>query len=230
MRVLLFLAVGVAIVALLLRIFLRTRPGDLARRLRMVGGFVLIALGGGLLYLRQIALALPVAMAGVMMLRRHAAVRPAGPSGKRSGVSSQALSMTLDHDTGAMDGTVLTGEHAGRNLASLSLAALIGLAEDLRGDPESLRLLESYIDRAHPGWRDDIQADPDGRQSAPATTGGVSLQEAYKVLGLEQGAGEAEVREAHRRLMKQVHPDRGGSATLAAQINEAKDRILGQHR
>jgi DnaJ-domain-containing protein 1 len=150
--------------------------------------------------------------------------------GRTSAVSSRGLDMTLDHETGELDGVVLQGEHAGRRLSALSLAELIGLAENFRDDQESLRLLESYLDRAHPSWRDDVQADADQRQGASTGTGSVSLQEAYKVLGLEQGAGEAEVREAHRRLMKGVHPDRGGSAALAAQINEAKDRILGQHR
>jgi DnaJ-domain-containing protein 1 len=138
--------------------------------------------------------------------------------------------MRLDHETGEMDGRVLAGRHAGRMLSELARPELFEIAEDFSGDPDSLRLLESYLDRAHSGWRDDVQADRARRQSAASGTGRMSTHEAYEILGLEPGAGEAEVREAHRRLMKQVHPDRGGSAALAARINEAKERILGQHR
>ena len=100
----------------------------------------------------------------------------------------------------------------------------------MRGDAESLRLLEGYLDRAHPGWRDDVQADDTQRQSAAARASGMSKKEAYQILGLQPDASDAEVRDAHRRLMKQVHPDHGGSAALAAKINEAKDQILGRHR
>ena len=115
-------------------------------------------------------------------------------------------------------------------LSELTRVELLEVGEDFRGDPDSLRLLESYLDRAHPGWRDDVQADRTRRQSAAPGTGRMSTQEAYEILGLQPGASKSEVREAHRRLMKQVHPDRGGSAALAAKINEAKERILGHHR
>ena len=230
MRIALIVAAAVIAAAVLLRAFLRTQPAQLAHQLRVAGALALLFIAAVLLYLRQFALGLALAAAGYIMLRRSAPLRRAAAPGQQSNVRSAGLEMRLDHESGDMDGRILAGRHEGRMLSELTLAELLEAGEDFRGDADSLRLLESYLDRTHPGWRDDLQADHARRQSAAPGAGRMSTQEAYEILGLEPGASESEVREAHRRLMKQVHPDRGGSAALAAKINEAKERILGDHR
>jgi curved DNA-binding protein CbpA len=54
--------------------------------------------------------------------------------------------------------------------------------------------------------------------------------DAYQILGLQPGASEAEIRAAHRRLMRAAHPDSGGSDWLAARVNQARDVLLGKRR
>lgn len=156
---------------------------------------------------------------------------PAGASrasGQQSTVDSRFFRMTLDHDTGAMNGDVLEGRFAGKTLSGLSLDELLELlVECERDDPESAQLLRAYLDRVHgEAWQEREGAGA-GHTTA-GFTGDMTRREAYEILGLEEGASDAEIREAHRRLMQKLHPDRGGSTFLAAKINQAKDLLLGK--
>lgn len=54
----------------------------------------------------------------------------------------------------------------------------------------------------------------------------MSLADARAILGVEEGASAEEIREAYSRLIRRAHPDAGGSAGLAAQLNTARDRLL----
>ena len=56
----------------------------------------------------------------------------------------------------------------------------------------------------------------------------MTREEAYKILDLPVGASQQDIIDAHRRLIQKIHPDRGGSDFLAAQINQAKDTLLNQ--
>ena len=112
--------------------------------------------------------------------------------GAQSRVRSALLEMELDHDTRrAWTGRVLAGPYAGRALDELDEAELAGLAATCRGsDADGLRLLEAYLDRRFPGWREDAQGhgDAGGEGSAAgARSSAMTEQEAYEVLGLRAG-------------------------------------------
>jgi len=102
--------------------------------------------------------------------------------------------------------------------------------QDPPDDPETVRraaaILEAYVSKASlMALRDERlreeEEDDDER---------MSRGEALEVLGLEPGAEEAEIRAAHKRLLRLVHPDRGGSAYLARRVYAARDTLLEQPR
>lgn len=73
-------------------------------------------------------------------------------------------------------------------------------------------------------WWQEGRAAPGARTASAGPR--MSRAEALQVLGLQDGATEADVREAWVRLMRTAHPDQGGSDWLATRINQARDVLL----
>ncbi|WP_043340199.1 J domain-containing protein [Belnapia moabensis] len=209
----------------LLRAFAEASPAAI----RKAGLWLLALLGGGLVALLLLsgrgAQALwALVFFGPVLWRRIggwiAARRFARPADDASTVETATLAMHLDHVTGTLSGRILRGAQAGRDLASLDLPAILALVAECRtADPESIPLLETWLDRTHPGWRD--------AASEPMESGPMTRAEALAILGLAEGADAEAIRAAHRRLMQSAHPDRGGSDWLAARVNQARDILLG---
>jgi hypothetical protein len=229
-------AIALIFLIFLLRGFVGANPKALVKVLRYAGA---IALGGVALGLfateRPAAGAFLASIAWGVFTGGHAwpggwphwRGRPAAASqGQTSSVRTAWLEMELDHDSGDMRGTILQGAHAGQRLDQLDRAALLAFYREASADDsETKRLLEAYFDRTFGGdWNTGARADEPPPERG---TSGMTRTEALKILGLSDGAGEDDIRAAHRRLMLQNHPDRGGTDYLASKINEAKDFLLG---
>lgn len=236
--------VGVMVLA---QSFVSANPASLAVALRRAGAAALMAMAVVMLVTGRLLIAIPFFAFALMVagptagryarwfrpfLGRWSGALGAGtrPGGVRSTVRSAALEMELDQMSGVLSGRVLAGRFEGRELARLSIEELLQLWREIGSDLESRSLLEAYLDRRIPLWRQHTQDDTTARQRGAARSGAMTDQEAHQILGLGPGATQTEIREAHRRLMKAVHPDRGGSTFLAAKINEAKDRLIDKHR
>jgi hypothetical protein len=61
-----------------------------------------------------------------------------------------------------------------------------------------------------------------------AKTASMSTEDARRLLGVSEQASLADIRDAHRRLIARVHPDKGGSAELANRVNVARDTLVAE--
>ncbi|CAN5217020.1 DnaJ domain-containing protein [soil metagenome] len=236
--------VAVALIYAALNIVKGADPKWLAKVIRGGGGVLALAAALFVGAKGELAVAIPLGIFGLGLLgwspfgaQLGSAWGNYGPGawksqGQKSQVRSQFIEMTLDHDTGALAGVITAGPEAGRILDEFTLDELIALARGF--DAESWALLESYLDRRFPAWREHAQGEGAGgdgseeRRAAPS--GKMTAEEAYQILGLKPGAGRDDISRAHRGLMKKLHPDQGGSTYLAARVNEAKDTLIRNHR
>ena len=179
--------------------------------------------------LTMLARSLPIIMRMFQAVNIWRAIRAAlgiaavknGPSaGNQSHVDSLYLKMTLDHDSGELDGEVIKGSFTGHILSQMSLDQLQSLRLELEADEGSCQLLDTFLNRYYGEAASDT---PPGSEASSLTT-----QEAEAILGLRPPYTKADVISSHRKLMQKHHPDRGGDHEFAAKLNAAKDQVLSE--
>jgi len=237
MHFLLLGMLALIVVLFLLEVKRGARGGIWVRRARIAVGVLLIAVAAGLFMRGAAPPASVLALLGFWLISATGSGVLGLPGGNKTpGQSSEIytdyLEVALDHDTGAMTGRVTKGAFAGRGIETLTAADLIDLWQVCAtDDPQSAQVIEAMLNSQHPDWRNWSESNgrgPDAGSARSGSEGAMSREQAYQVLGLVDGASELEIRAAHRDLMQKVHPDRGGSTVLAAQINQAKDVLLGE--
>jgi hypothetical protein len=233
--------IAVILLYSLLQMFRAANPVVLARALKIVGGVVALAIAAFTGLRGELAVAIPLGIFGAGLLGwspfgasgfpniggMFAGAGAKRSAGQTSRVRSEYLDMLLDHDSGELKGQITAGPYAGHMLDEFDLAQLTAMIPGF--DAESVSLLEGYLDRRFPAWRQDAQGNAAGGQRRPPPSGKMTDEEAYQILGLQPGAGRDEIGRAHRALIKKLHPDQGGSTYLAARVNEAKDTLLRTH-
>jgi len=233
MPTLIFGVVVLVLILWMLNVISKVDPKVAARVTKVGGGMISLGFAVFLGLRGEIGIAIPLGVFGLGLLGWV----PFGPAGftartqKSGGQTSQVRSpyfeMELEHDSGVMRGRVLAGRHQGADLERLDIGTLVSMLTEV--DEESRALLMAYLDRRDPTWSEHAQADAAAGRRA-SSSGKMSEQEAYQILGLQPGASAEDISRAHRTLMKKLHPDQGGSTYLAARINEAKEILLRRHR
>jgi hypothetical protein len=234
-------AVAVLVLYLLLQMFRAANPAVLARAIKIAGGVISLATAAFVGLRGELAVAIPLGIFGAGLLgwapfgagfgnfsSLFSGFNTQRSAGQASQVRSQYIEMVLDHDSGQLAGRFVAGPHVGRSLDEFDLPQLAAMMPSF--DAESVALLESYLDRRFPAWRENTERNTAGGQRRTTASGKMTNEEAYQILGLQAGASRDEIGRAHRALMKKLHPDQGGSTYLAARVNEAKDTLLRTHK
>ena len=210
-----------------------------AQRSRAIKLIFLYGIAGGLLLLvvtGRIPWMFAIISAAAPWIQRFFVARQAwntikasrGPSsGQTSKVETAILRMTLYHDSGDLDGEVISGQFSGKLLSELSDTEILELLKECRySDSQSASILEAYLDRKKgQTWREEFDSQNYEHDESEQDRS-MSISQASEILGVSKEAGRDEIISAHRRLIQQLHTDRGGTDYLAALINEARDTLL----
>jgi hypothetical protein len=171
-----------------------------------------------------VLLAVPAALLVLRARRRHYS----GIERQSSLIRSSWLELHVGSGRRQMDGLVLAGEYEGRKLSALQPDVLIKLYQQIAQDAESRALMETYLDSRMPAWRGHAHTHVDRGQGGTPGAGAMAHEEAYQILGLEPGAGPADIRQAHRRLSQRMRVG-AGPVLLQSRIDEARDVLLARH-
>lgn len=218
----------------------RKKAGAKAGVLAFIAGLILLTVTGKLYILAALGTGLLVFAKRLFPFLRYfplfkglfqKAKHSAGTS-KHSTVETSLLKMTLNHESGEIDGELLDTVSEGKYLSEFELPDLISLYI-LAGKqyPDSIEILATYLDRKYgTDWREAANAENGSQESRQnsrtSDSSEMTVIEAYAVLGLDNNATKEEIIAAHRKLMLKLHPDKGGSNYLATKINQAKDLLV----
>jgi DnaJ-domain-containing protein 1 len=219
---------------LFLRWLANANPAMVAGRVRQFGWFALIGLIGFAAF-RFPGLALFAIPAALPMIRRAfsggGVFQSSAAQPRLSEVETEYLSVELDHDSGAMNGMVKKGAYAGRPLDALERAECQSLAATLAlEDRDGFSVFAEYYQRR---FGTPLHEDAEARAGDFAagyngdfSSSPMDARAAADLLGVDIIADRETVNQAYRAAMKSAHPDRGGSAELAARLNRARDLLL----
>lgn len=158
-----------------------------------------------------------------------------------SKIQSDTINLEISHKSGVknIEGIItknisyesLKGDTIGIKLSDLSEENFTSLKNYChRNDQKALHLLEVYENQAeqpqqksyYQEFNKSSSGDNESRQNSSMTR-----QQALDILGLEENNLSREmILQAHRSLISQLHPDKGGSQYLASLINQARDFLL----
>ena len=157
-----------------------------------------------------------IAVAAIALILWHKISKSKGEQRKKMVIWSAIISVLVILGLLAVTGHL--------NVITAAIAGLVALL------PRATQLLKylPFISRLYQQQGQNNAQNQQNTQSPPPRgQQTMSAEEAQEVLGLKPGHTSDDVIKAHRRMMQKVHPDRGGSDYLAAQINKAKDTLLG---
>lgn len=213
-RLLFFLVASLLVIAVLIAIG------------RLPAQFILAPIGVAATFLLRMLPTVLRLLPMWQLFRSRSASASSPRSGQISTIRTEFFEMELRHDDGSMDGTILRGSLAQERLSSLQLPRLIELYTECKADADSAQVLEAYMDRNFPEWREQAEAHRDQGEITTNEVADMTRPLALEILGLDESADKEQVGKAHRSLMQKLHPDRGGSDYLAKKINAAKDFLL----